>query len=404
MRKEYTRTGLLILVLACGLAAAAEDEATALKPVDYGVRLDVVRSGFDKEQCWVHARAGAIPGEPPTVVMTMQRLDLSGSDVFFALHTLRTKDLDGHWTEPKKMAAFTRRKEPDGKETVVCDFTPKWHAATKTLLGTGHTAQYRGKHLAKDRERTAVYAVYEPEKKTFNAWRVLEMPHVDPPEQDPFYNYGAGSTQRYDLPNGEVLLPVYHKAKGAKHYSSSVLRCGFDGETLRFIEAGEPVSVPIKRGLYEPSVTAFQGRVFMTLRNDDNGYVAVSGDGLHFSTPKIWRFDDGEPLGNYNTQQHWVAHPDALFLVYTRKGADNDHVFRHRAPLFIGRVDPGRLCIVRDTERVLVPERGARLGNFGVTRVSPDETWVTAAEWMQPRGCEQYGSDNSVYAARIEWK
>lgn len=124
----------------------------------------------------------------------------------------------------------------------------------------------------------------------------------------------------------------------------------------------------------------------------------------------MWRFDDGKELENYNTQQHWVTHRDGLFLVYTRRGATNDHVFRHRAPLFMAQVDPQRLCVIRSTERILVPERGARLGNFGVTEVNAQETWVTVAEWMQtwppniiiPPG-NQYGADNSVYAARIIW-
>ena len=57
-----------------------------------------------------------------------------------------------------------------------------------------------------------------------------------------------------------------------------------------------------------------------------------------------------------------------MFLVYTRKGANNDHVFRHRAPLFIAQVDPGEAALIRSTERILVPERGARLGNFAVTK------------------------------------
>jgi len=141
----------------------------------------------------------------------------------------------------------------------------------------------------------------------------------------------------------------------------------------------------------------------LTLRNDVRGYVAAGEDGLHFCEPRPWTFDDGSDLGNYNTQQHWVTHSDALFLVYTRRGADNDHVFRHRAPLFMAQVDPERLCVLRDTERVLVPERGARLGNFGVCDVDERETWVVVTEWMQPVGCEQYGSDNSVYVARIVW-
>lgn len=77
-----------------------------------------------------------------------------------------------------------------------------------------------------------------------------------------------------------------------------------------------------------------------------------------------WTFDDGSELGNYNTQQHWVTHGDSLFLVYTRKGANNDHVFRHRAPLFIAKVDPEKLTVLRATEQILVPERGARLANL----------------------------------------
>jgi hypothetical protein len=110
-----------------------------------------------------------------------------------------------------------------------------------------------------------------------------------------------------------------------------------------------------------------------------------------------------------DSPQHWVAHTRGLFLVYTRKGANNDHVFRHRAPLFIAQVNPMAMRVLRRTERVLVFERGARLGNFGVTEVSDRETWVTVAEWMQTwppkiiRPDNRYGADNSVYVARILW-
>jgi hypothetical protein len=139
--------------------------------------------------------------------------------------------------------------------------------------------------------------------------------------------------------------------------------------------------------------------------------VSVGKDGLNYEEPRRWTFDDGSVLGNYNTQQHWVTHSDGLFLVYTRRGANNDHVFRHRAPLFMAQVDPKRLRVIRKTEQILVAERGARLGNFGVTDVREDETWVTVAEWMQKWGPNhilpvdnEYGSDGSVWVARIRWK
>jgi len=139
----------------------------------------------------------------------------------------------------------------------------------------------------------------------------------------------------------------------------------------------------------------------LTIRNDNQGFVTKSDDGLHFTPIKSWKFDDGSDLSNYNTQQHWVTHSEGLYLVYTRRGADNDHVFRHQAPLFMARIDPEKLVVIRDSERILVPERGARLGNFGVSEVSPDETWVTVSEWMQPKGVEKHGSDGSVYVAKI---
>ena len=190
-----------------------------------------------------------------------------------------------------------------------------------------------------------------------------------------------------------------------------MLRCTFDGSTLRFAGQGNELALDTDRGLSEPSLTRFGDTFFLTLRHDRSAYVTTSKDGLHFDQPQEWRWDDGTTLGSYNTQAHWVTHSDSLFLVYTRKGANNDHVFRHRAPLFIAQVDPKKLRVIRGTERVLVPERGARLGNFGVTEVSENETWVTVAEWMQSwspnfimKPDNKYGADNSVYTARIQWK
>jgi hypothetical protein len=131
--------------------------------------------------------------------------------------------------------------------------------------------------------------------------------------------------------------------------------------------------------------------------------VCKSKDGLHFDEPQLWRWDDGSILPTYNTQQHWVTHSEGLYLVYTRIAENNHHVFRHRAPLFIAQVDPESLTVIKDTERILVPERGARLGNFQVVNVTQNETWVTVSEWMQPIGCEKYGSDNSIFVSRIIW-
>ena len=114
----------------------------------------------------------------------------------------------------------------------------------------------------------------------------------------------------------------------------------------------------------------------------------------------VCKYEDGSLLDSYNTQQHWMRLGEELYLVYTRRGANNDHVFRHRAPLFAARVE--NMKLVRDSEFAVVPERGARLGNFGITQLSDNSAMVMAAEWMQPKGCEAYGSDNTIWACVVE--
>lgn len=397
----HTLTAITAIFL-LPLAAMAADEAAP----GFHIQLDTISRGYDGKTCWVHPRAGAIPGKTPIVVLTMQRLWLKGSDVFFALNEMRTDDLGATWRGPVEHAAtLGRRNEPEGVIVAACDFWPKWHAKSGKLLGTGHTVRYRDEKVIPNRARETAWSVYDPEHRVWTPWTTLAMP-----AEAKFFGSGAGSAQRLDLPNGDILLPVSFAAKGERA-RVTVLRCTFDGQALRYVEQGSELAVDTARGLHEPSLAKYRDRFYLTLRHDKAGYVTTSADGLHFAPPKKWLWDDGTDLGNYNTQQHWVTHSDGLFLVYTRKGANNDHVFRNRAPLFIAQVDPEKLCVIRSTERILVPERGARLGNFGVTEVNENETWVTVAEWMQTWGPNiiippdnKYGSDNSVYVARIRWQ
>jgi CubicO group peptidase (beta-lactamase class C family)/D-alanyl-D-alanine dipeptidase len=372
------------------------------------VTVDGVPDSYDAQHCWVHARVGAIPQQDariPQVVLTTQQLQLTGSDVFFELNSTHTNNLGATWANMTPQPPFIRKVIDEHTEMTVCDFVPQWHAASNTLLGIGQTVWYRDNKVMSFRPRATAWSVYDPGNAAWSAWQELKMPN-----QPRFRNCGAGSVQRVDLPNGDILLPVYFKAESAKQYSVTVCRCRFDGKHLTYVEHGDELTIPVKRGLYEPSLTFCCGQYLLTIRNDDHGYVTRSSDGLHFDQPKRWAFDDGSDLGNYNTQQHWVTHKDELYLVYTRRAADNDHVFRHRAPLFIARVDPQKLVVERHTEQILIPERGARLGNFGVSRISADEIWVTVTEWMQaPRPNlvipvdNSRGANNAIHIAKLKW-
>ena len=380
----------------------------------FRIQLDVVSRGYDGEKCWVHPRAGILPSpsgkgvasKPPAIVLTMQKLLLKGSDVFDALNDLRSDDLGKTWSTIRPHPeTLGKRNEPGGIVVAACDFTPKWHAKSGKLLGIGHTVRYLNNKVMEKRQRETCYSVYDEKTRSWSAWKTLAMP--DLPR---FYAAGAGSVQRVDLPNGDILLPIYFKGKEDPYYRTTVARCSFDGTTLKYLEHGDEFALNSGRGLFEPSLTRFGKKYYLTMRNENVGYVSVGDDGLHFSKPKRWDRDDGSELGTYNTQSHWVSHADALYLVYTRKGSHNDHVFRHRAPLFIAQVDPDRLHVLRKTERIAVPELGARLGNFGVVDVSERETWITVAEWMQTWGPNIvirpdniYDGNNRVYASRLRW-
>lgn len=366
----------------------------------------IISRGFDGHMFWAQARGGVIPAPDgaPTVIVTAQPALRSGSDVYYGISQWRSDDRGETWRGPTDQSeTLGRREEPDGGIVAVWDMTPAWHAATGTLLSTGHTVRYQNdRHPTVARRRETAYSAYDPSRDAWAPWRTLAMP-----ELPRFANSGAGSTQRVDLDDGTILLPVYHKPVSDDSRTcnrATVVRCGFDGQTLTYLEHGDELTLDEPRGYCEPSLMQHGGRFYLTLRNDVQGYVAVSDDGLHFETPVPWRFDDGTELGNYNTQQHWASHGEALFLIYTRRGLNNDHVMRHRAPLMMARVDLDRLCVIRETECELVPNRGARLGNFGVCDLSPDQTWDIVIEYMKPEGCEQYGSDNTIWSARVHWE
>ncbi len=398
-QSQIKRRDFIKQAIALGAAMSAGPLVEASTgPVGFKLRLDVITEGYEGKFCWFHPRAGIIPGSPPSIVLLMQPWRTDRSDVFYPINSIISRDFGKTWSQPVEHASLGRRHEANGVEVGVCDFVPQWHAKSKKLLAIGQTVRYLNDKLIAIRARETAYSVYDPEKNTWTPWRTLEMP-----AGGKFWNSGSGAAQRVDLDNGDILLPIYFKQREAKTASSTVARCSFDGETLRYIEHGSEMTVPVPRGLGEPSLTLFQGRYYLTMRNDQAAYVSRSKDGLHFEPQRLWKWENATELGSHNTQAHWVTHRDGLFLSYTRRGANNDNVVRHRAPLFLAQVDPERLVVLRKTEVELVPNKGAQLGNFGVTKINEHETWVTTSEGMEGKPGSKPNANGRVYAARIIW-
>ncbi len=122
-----------------------------------------------------------------------------------------------------------------------------------------------------------------------------------------------------------------------------------------------------------------------------------------FEPFKEWILSDGSLLGSYNTQQHWISNPHGLFLVYTRKGAENDHIFRNRAPLFIAQVDLKNFTVFKETEKIVlpIPSNGGDVGNFGITNINENESWVTTA--VSPKDSKSKDRETIIKVAKIKW-
>lgn len=310
-------------------------------------------------------------------------------------------DGDGRrWTEPIPIPSLKRLKQDDNYEVVAGDLCPIWHENSGKILITGKTFNFAGGTKENILREQVAYCVFDPKARTFGPLKNLVMPDHDH-AGDPVIAPNAGCHQQVIVADGNVLLPVrYQKSSAKRIYTSIVARCRFDGITLEFLEHGTEHSIPTGRGLYEPSIAEHTGKFYLTMRADDGAYVARSEDGIRYSEPLAWRFDTGEPLGSYNTQQHWVVLGDDLYLVYTRRGANNDHIMRHRAPLFIARVDTETLRVIRETEQVVLPQNHATLGNSGVCLISETEAWITVAEGRVSRGQRQ-GQNNVVHLAKL---
>ena len=363
------------------------------------INIDRIPGKYNGKECYVHARAQIV--NDSQWIMISHKLDVSGSDLFYGLSLSESRDGGKTWSDPVEQKELQLNSEEPEYRYEPCDPYHLYHKATGKVLTIGAVVKYEigGKESVWNDGDSIFYAVYDPSTGKYNKVNYLHITSVNDRK------YTTGSAEFIETDSGELLIPVVAVTKGATiwdaKYSSLIVRCRFDGKNLEYLEKGNELFFNVGRGLYEPQLCYFQGKYYLSMRNDEHALYAVSDDGLHFSQPTFWRWDTDVELPTYNTQQHWLICDRKLHLVYTRKAGNNDHVFRHRAPLFMAQVDTDRMCIMRHTEQIVAYERGARLGNFGVTFVNENKSVICAAEWMQPLGCERYGSDNSIWFTTV---
>jgi len=383
--------------------AACSSEPPETPPLIEAISQETIWRGRDGQGdgTWFHPRCCRIPGEPDLLVMAVQTI--SGSDVFGPVHYSLSEDAGRVWTKPEPIPGLGRTAHEDGIEEGVCDTVPTYHPPTGNVLFMGWNVYYKDGKLTRPNDRRwPVYVVNRPD----GSWTDPAKLEWDDPDATALY--GSNCSQRITLPDGDLLIPLTHGPLGRTDRMVTTVRCSFDGETLAVQERGASLSLAVKRGLLEPSITHWGERYWMTIRaEDERGYLSTSEDGLRWAEQKPWTWDDGEPLAMSTTQQHWLEHSEALHLVYTRKDEMNVNVMRWRAPLWIAQVDPERQCLIRESERVAIPLRGdgvndadnvARMGNFHPITANARETLITVGETIPSKS---YAGDTLL--ARIRW-
>ena len=337
--------------------------------------------------------------------LTYTKFLLSGSDVFYGSYLSRSTDGGKTWQDPVEETSFPDRKENGVR--VHSSVSLKYNRTLGRWYGLGFESLFKNDaepfmRCVNGRPfRRPFSCTFDPAKGVYGNLKTLPFPFP--------YAGAMPFGQVAECENGDVIVPFYFTEPGADRgvglaTPSHVVtvRYAADGDGFRVVKAGEPLRAPhLRRGFGEPSLVRTGGKYYFTLRSDEAGYFAESDDGLVFAEPRLWTWNGIKPIGNRNTQQHWVSLKGRLYLAYTREGAANDHVFRNRAPIFLALFDAEKGCLVKETEMPIVPELGARLGNFCVADAG-EEQWLVTAEGMLPAGRERYGSDNSLWLVRMK--
>jgi hypothetical protein len=399
-RHVVTAIGLTLFSLPPAHAVAAE-------PLIASISKETLWQNRDgNSRTWFHPRACMMPGAvgKPVALMTLQ--EIGGSDYFGQVHWSISEDLGKTWSDPQPIDALGRDPVPgreDGLKAAVCDVTPQYHPQSGAVIALGHVVFYKGDYFAR-KEQLPRYPVYVTRAKD-GTWSERKILQWSDPRGSFIYSNNCG--QRIVLPEGDIQMSFTFGPQ-AEHRMVAGVRATFDGDRLEVNKVGPPLHNRQGRGLLEPSVTNFGGKFWITIRAEDNrGYVSVSDDGLNWAEKRAWAWEDGTPLDMSTTQQHWLTHSDGLFLVYTRKDASNVNVIRWRSPLWVAQVDADHRCLIKSTEQIVLPLLGdgvndpdhvALMGNFNVTNVSADESWVTVGEWL-PRD----GYRGNVLLGRIFW-
>ena len=234
--------------------------------------------------------------------------------------------------------------------------------------------------------QAAYYSIWSPETEQWAARKKLDLPGIK--------HYRSACTQIATVGKDQVIVPIYLDAELSQKDVGTPKRYGVmtalyklvDGK-LQFIRRSRLMTIPCKRGLIEPSVISLpEGGFALTIRaEDERMYCAVSKDGIDWSDPIPWRWNNtGKTVKTQSTQQHWLTLGKKVYLVYTRFDGSNADCMRYRTPLYIAQANPAKAQLIAETEVPLFPRSRingieGRFGNFHCSQIDGNTAMVSDA-------------------------
>ncbi len=93
------------------------------------IERQIIKTEFDKKDCYVHARGLILPSG--FGLITMQKLNLLGCDVFYGMEMMKTTDGGKTFSSPIPCENLTRYYDENNNSIVMCDATPFFHKKAK---------------------------------------------------------------------------------------------------------------------------------------------------------------------------------------------------------------------------------------------------------------------------------
>lgn len=331
---------------------------------------------------WVAPRSVAVePGASGRMqLMTMGKRSLTGTDATFGMGFMTSTDDGATWSALTELP-YVRRMMPNGYMGIMTSAVPVYHPQTGKVIVFGNIVCYNSSGAIAG-TRYPAYTVYDP---ATNAWDEDFTVLTD------YETYNPTGAYPFVQPDGSILWPMM--LNGVQ-----IATANFDGSSLSIAGMGPLVANSGTGG--EAHLTYYDGHYYLAIRDATANRVAVSTDGVNFSSAVNLKWEDGTSVQSADTQMRWVTHSGGLFLVYTRVDPSNTGIFRNRAPLWMSEFNTSTLRLVKSSEQIVMPISPGLddLGNFGAAPASRNTYLVTSSEFKRTSA-----SKNRIYVTRIAW-